>query len=82
MRFRTEVQDSTAGGHGRSVAEAAELSGQFEVGVLNDSLPAGESVLGATVLGPVASLAHHRTGADQAIVAIGINTVREKLLQQ
>ena len=28
------------GGHGRSVAEAAELSGQFEVvGLLDDSLP-------------------------------------------
>ena len=29
-----------AGGHGRSVVEAAELSGQFEVvGLLDDSLP-------------------------------------------
>jgi UDP-3-O-[3-hydroxymyristoyl] glucosamine N-acyltransferase len=27
-------------------------------------------------------MAHHRAGADQAIVAIGNNTVREKLLQQ
>lgn len=72
-----------AGGHGRSVVEAAELSGQFEVvGLLDDSLPAGESVLGVPVLGPVVSMAHHQAGADQAIVAIGNNTVREKLLQQ
>jgi FlaA1/EpsC-like NDP-sugar epimerase len=72
-----------AGGHGRSVLEAAELSGQFEVvGLLDDSLPAGDRVLGLTVLGPVVSMAHHRAGADQAIVAIGNNTVREKLLQQ
>ncbi len=72
-----------AGGHGRSVAEAAELSGQFEVvGFLDDSLPAGETVLGLPVLGPVASMAHHRAAADQAIVAIGNNAVREKLMQQ
>lgn len=72
-----------AGGHGRSVAEAAELSGQFEVvGFLDDSMPAGETVLGVSVLGPVASMAHHRAAADQAIVAIGNNAVREKLKQQ
>lgn len=72
-----------AGGHGRSVAEAAELSGQFEVvGFLDDSLPAGETVLGVPVLGPVASMADHRATADQTIVAIGNNTVREKLMHQ
>lgn len=77
-----------AGGHGRSVAEAAELSGQFEVvGFLDDSLPAGDTALGLpalglSVLGPVASMADHRAAADQAIVAIGNNAVREKLMQQ
>ena len=72
-----------AGGHGRSVVEAAELSGQFEVvGLLDDSLHAGDRVVGVTVLGPVVSMAHHRAGADKAIVAIGNNTVREKLMQQ
>jgi sugar O-acyltransferase (sialic acid O-acetyltransferase NeuD family) len=72
-----------AGGHGRSVVEAAELSGLFEVvGFLDDSLPAGEAVWGAPVLGTVASIAHHRTAAHQAIVAIGNNAVREKLMQQ
>jgi len=72
-----------AGGHGRSVAETAELSGQFEVvGFLDDSLPAGETVLTHPVLGPVASMAHHRAVANQAIVAIGNNAVREKLMQQ
>lgn len=39
-------------------------------------------MLGVPVLGPVVSMAHHRAGADQAIVAIGNNNVREKLLQQ
>lgn len=73
-----------AGGHGRSVAEAAELSGYFEVvGFLDDSVPAGETVMDVPLLGPVASLALHRAGAaDQAIVAIGNNSVREKLMMQ
>jgi FlaA1/EpsC-like NDP-sugar epimerase len=70
-----------AGGHGRSVVEAAELTGQFEVvGLLDDLLPAIDRVVGVTVLGSVVSMAHHRAGADHAIVAIGNNTVREKLL--
>lgn len=72
-----------AGGHGCSVAEAAELSGQFEVVFfLDDSLPVGETVLGMPVLGPVASTADHQPIGDQAIVAIGNNAVREKLMQQ
>jgi len=72
-----------AGGHGRSVAEAAELSGQFEVvGFLDDALPVGKSVLNVAVLGPMDSTGHHRAVADQTIVAIGNNAVREKLMQQ
>jgi sugar O-acyltransferase (sialic acid O-acetyltransferase NeuD family) len=72
-----------AGGHGRSIAEAAELSEQFQVvGFLDDSLPAGETVLGVPLLGSVASMAQHRPAADQATVAIGNNVVREKLMQQ
>lgn len=72
-----------AGGHGRSLAEAAELTGQFTVvGFLDDTLPAGETVLGVPVLGPVASMAQHRAAADQAMVAIGNNAVREKLMLQ
>ncbi len=72
-----------AGGHGRSVVEAAELSGQFEVvGLLDDSLHAGDRVMGVTELGSVVSMAHHQAGADKAIVAKGNNTVPEKLMQQ
>jgi len=72
-----------AGGHGRSVLEAAELSAQLEVvDLLDDSLPAGDGVMGVTLLGPVISMARHHAGADQAIVAVGNNTVREKLLPQ
>lgn len=70
------------GDHGRSVAEAAELSSQVEVvGFLGDSLPAGETVPAVPVLGPMASMAHRRAFASQAIVAIGNNEVREKLMK-
>lgn len=72
-----------AGGHGRSVAEAAELSGKFDVvGFLDDSMSAGETVLGSAVLGLVGNIANHRSACDQVIVAIGNNAVREKLMHQ
>lgn len=72
-----------AGGHGRSVAEAAEISGQFEVvGFLDDALPIGEAVLGLTVLGPVSNMQNQRTSADQAIVAVGNNALRERLMHR
>lgn len=78
-----------AGGHGRSVAEAAELSGTFDVsGFLDDGLPVGQSVLMSSILGTICGLGsvdhlrRYRTACDQAIVAVGNNAVREKLMQQ
>lgn len=72
-----------AGGHGRSVAEAADLTGLFTIaGFLDDSLPVGTTVLNAPVLGPVATMADHHHVCDQVIVAIGNNAVRESLMQQ
>lgn len=78
-----------AGGHGRSVAEAADLSGAFEmVGFLDDGLSVGQTVLMGSVLGSIASLSNLdnlsscRTSCDQAIVAVGNNALREKLTQQ
>lgn len=72
-----------AGGHGRSVAEAAELGDGFEIiGFLDDAVPVGDLILGCPVLGPISSLVVHRTSCDQAIVAIGNNTVREALMRQ
>lgn len=72
-----------AGGHGRSVAEAAELGGIHEVvGFLDDSLPSSEKVLGYPVLGPVANIASHRANCDQIIVAVGNNAARMALFEQ
>ena len=72
-----------AGGHGRSVAEAAELMGSFEVvGFLDDAESEGAQVLGMRVLGPVGSMASHRHLSDQAIVAIGNNGVRQDITAQ
>jgi sugar O-acyltransferase (sialic acid O-acetyltransferase NeuD family) len=71
-----------AGGHGRSVAEAAEMSGQYEVvGFLDDAAPVGERVLGSYVLGSVSIIFDHGSVTDHVIVAIGNNAVREKLTQ-
>lgn len=72
-----------AGGHGRSVAETAQLSGKFQlVGFLDDSTPTNQPILGCPVLGSVVSMARHLNCCDQAIVAIGNNAVREVLIQQ
>jgi len=78
-----------AGGHGISVAEAAELSGAFEVvGFLDDALPVGKMVLMGSVLGAIGGLStlkylnRYRAACDQAIVAVGNNLVRENLMHQ
>jgi sugar O-acyltransferase (sialic acid O-acetyltransferase NeuD family) len=77
-----------AGGHGASVAEAAELSGSFEViGFLDDALPVGKAVLNGAVIGTIGGLSNverlesFRSVCDQVIVAVGNSTVRKKLTQ-
>ena len=74
-----------AGAHGAPVAEAAELSGAFQVVVfLEDALPAVKAVLNGAVLGAISSLDHldrYRVACDQTIVAVGNNAVREKTIQ-
>lgn len=52
------------------------------MGFLDDALPAGKSVLNVAMLGPMVSMGHHRSAADQTIVAIGNNAVHEKLMLQ
>ena len=69
-----------AGGHGKSVAEAARLSEAFEIaGFLDDGLSEGCSVLGSVVLGPVAATQALARHFDCAVVALGKNSLREQI---
>jgi len=72
-----------AGGHGRSVAEAALLSGEYQLaGFLDDAIPVGEMVMGLPVMGSIANIEQIIDECDLAIVAIGNNVVRAQLMQQ
>lgn len=72
-----------AGGHGRSLAEAVLMSGIFLIaGFVDDSAPEMKRVWDWPVLGKTATLGNYRQLADAAIVGIGNNAVREKLLNQ
>jgi sugar O-acyltransferase (sialic acid O-acetyltransferase NeuD family) len=73
-----------AGGHGRSVAEAVLMADQFNlVGFLDDGAFAnGEAVWGFPVLGPATAFEQYVRQSTHAVVAIGNNTVRQKLFVQ
>jgi sugar O-acyltransferase (sialic acid O-acetyltransferase NeuD family) len=72
-----------AGGHGRSVAEAALASGEFDtLGFADDAADNVSQVWGYPVWGTTTDLARDRANADVAIVAIGNNGLREKLCEQ
>jgi sugar O-acyltransferase (sialic acid O-acetyltransferase NeuD family) len=67
-----------AGGHGRSLAEAARMTGLYELaGFADDGIALPARVMGMPVLGPSTDLARYRDLADAAIVAIGNNRARE-----
>ena len=69
-----------AGGHGRSVAEAILLLGRDElIGFVDDGADANAKVWTYPILGRTDSLHTLREHADAVVVAIGNNTVREKL---
>ncbi len=72
-----------AGGHGRSVAEAATLQQHYRVlGFLDNGCEPGIKVLGWPVLGTVADLPLIANQAEAVIVAVGNNAVRERLVHQ
>lgn len=72
-----------AGGHGRSVAEAALASGEFEMlGFSDDAADKMSQVWGYPVWGTTTDLARYRTNANVAIVAMGNNGLRKKLCEQ
>ena len=68
-----------AGGHGRSVAEAALLLGEWEsVIFLDDAWPQVEELLGCKVMGKVADIGKVVELCHGAIAAVGNNAVREQ----
>lgn len=72
-----------AGGHGRSVAEAAMAIGIYEVaGFVDDAADGVAPILTFPLLGTTADLSAYRMHGDFAIVAIGNNLLRETLCNQ
>lgn len=72
-----------AGGYGRAVAEAALLSGQFEiVGFLDDAELNGRLLFIAPILGKVYNIKSFIGKFDKIIVAIGNNKDRERITNQ
>lgn len=68
-----------AGGHGKSVAEAALLSGEWsKVFFLDDAWPEVTEALGCEVLGKVADIESVASRCQGAIAAVGNNAVREQ----
>lgn len=71
-----------AGGHGRSIAELAELSGQYgSVAFLDDSWQP-QSGPQSKIIGRVEHLMQHKASFTHAVIGIGNNAVREKLHHQ
>jgi sugar O-acyltransferase (sialic acid O-acetyltransferase NeuD family) len=73
-----------AGGHGRSVAEAVLMSGEYTlVGFLDDGAFAqGAEVWGVPIVGRAKGFAAYAARASHAVVAIGNNALRQKLYAQ
>jgi sugar O-acyltransferase (sialic acid O-acetyltransferase NeuD family) len=73
-----------AGGHGRSVAEAVLMSGEYALmGFLDDgAFTLGAEVLGVPVIGLATGFSTYAARASHAVVAIGDNALRQKLFIQ
>lgn len=72
-----------AGGHGKSVAEAALMSGEWQkVAFLDDCWPELREALGWPVVGHVEDLARLPIQVDGAIAAVGNNAVRERWMDE
>jgi len=73
-----------AGGHGRSVAEAVLLSGEYTLmGFLDDgAFTQGTEVWGVPVIGLATGFSAYAARASHAVVAIGNNALRQKLFVQ
>lgn len=68
-----------AGGHGRAVAEAALLSGQWQsVRFLDDRWPEASDLYGIPLVGKPDDVARFAGAGHAAIAAVGNNALREK----
>lgn len=71
-----------AGGHGKAVAEAALLSGDWQrVLFVDDRWPQLEESFGLPVVADVAGLSRIALHSDAAIAAVGSNALREQWQQ-
>src|SRR5690606_28287798 len=71
-----------AGGHGKAVAEAAVLGGEWQrIVFVDDRWPQLQSCFGWPVIGTVTGMAAVAEQADAAIAAVGNNAAREQWLQ-
>jgi sugar O-acyltransferase (sialic acid O-acetyltransferase NeuD family) len=71
-----------AGGHGKAVAEAALLSGEWQrIAFVDDRWPGLRETFGWPVVADVAGLACAQALVGGAIVAVGNNVVREQLVK-
>lgn len=67
-----------AGGHGQSVAEAAELSHKYdEILFLDDAWPKLKVVAGWKVVGAIGDFTQYAVEGSVAFVAVGNNTLRK-----
>lgn len=72
-----------AGGHGRSVAEAALTTGDFTIiGFLDDAYPQTSHIWQIPVLGKIADYKSFLSQSDAVIVAIGKNQIRQSISLQ
>lgn len=71
-----------AGGHGKSVAEAADLSGKYKtIGFLDDDI-LKKKILDIPVLGKISDLSKNLEKTDEVFIAIGSNKIRKTLIQK
>jgi UDP-3-O-[3-hydroxymyristoyl] glucosamine N-acyltransferase len=71
-----------AGGHGKAVAEAAVLSGEWQsIVFVDDRWPDLQQCAGWPVVANVAGLAEARSAAHGAIAAVGNNAIRERCVE-
>lgn len=68
------------GGHAKVVIDCIRSGGDRPVGILDDKLPEGTSVLDVPVLGKIAQW--QEFAQNDFIIAIGNNEVREKVAEQ